>query len=203
MQNELAIYDLSENRMGDRRDTFKMYILQTERLILRRYELEDAVRAHILAGEKEIIETTLAIPYPYLLEHAESWIQQHPKLIENGAAYPFAVVMKAGNVLIGTMTLRIDKQHNKGELAYWIGKDYWGKGYATEAAKRVMDFGFFELNLNRIWAPAMSKNWASTQVMKKIGMTYEGTLKQDILKWGTYEDVDIYGILKSDYTNRR
>ncbi|MBJ8031343.1 GNAT family N-acetyltransferase [Bacillus cereus group sp. N21] len=91
-------------------------------------------------------------------------------------------MLKDENILIGTMTLRIDKQHNKGELAYWLGKDYWGKGYATESAKRVMDFGFCELNLNRIWAPAMSKNQASTQVMKKIGITYEWTLKQDILK---------------------
>ncbi|PEE33867.1 GNAT family N-acetyltransferase [Bacillus pseudomycoides] len=180
-----------------------MRTLQTERLILRPYELKDAIRAQALAGEREIIETTLAIPYPYLLEHAESWIQQHPRLIENGDAYPFAVVLKDENVLIGTMTLRIDKQHNKGELAYWIGKDYWGKGYATESAKKVMDFGFCELNLNRIWAPAMSKNQSSTQVMKKIGMTCEGTLKQDVLKWGTYEDVDIYGILKDAYMNCR
>lgn len=85
-----------------------MHILQTERLILRPYELKDAVRAHALAGEREIIEPTLAIPYPYLLEHARYWIQQHPKLIENGDAYPFAVVTKDENILIGTMTLRID-----------------------------------------------------------------------------------------------
>ncbi|WP_241661679.1 GNAT family N-acetyltransferase [Bacillus wiedmannii] len=78
-------------------------------------------------------------------------------------------MLKDENILIGTMTLRIDKQHNKGELAYWLGKDYFWKGYATESAKRAMDFGFRELNSNRIWAPAMSKNQASTQVMKKLG----------------------------------
>lgn len=74
----------------------------------------------------------------------------------------------------------------------------WGKGYATEAAQLIIDFGFNELNLNRIWAPIMSKNKASCKVMEKVGMSYEGTLKQDILRWGQYEDVDIYGLLKAN-----
>jgi [ribosomal protein S5]-alanine N-acetyltransferase len=98
------------------------------------------------------------------------------------------------------MTIRVDKLHNKGELAYWIGKDYWGKGYATEAVKRVIDFGFKELKLNRIWAAIMSKNKASGKVLKKVGLRYEGTLKQDVLRWNQYEDVDVYGLLKSDYS---
>lgn len=96
------------------------------------------------------------------------------------------------------MTLRIDKLHNKGELAYWIGKAYWNKGYATEAARRLVDFGFKKQELNRIWAPVMSKNQASGKVMQKVGLEYEGTLKQDILRWGKYEDVDVFGLLKEN-----
>ena len=143
-------------------------------------------------------ETTF-LPHPYTVEMAESWIKAHPRLIENGNAYPFAVILESENKLIGTMTVRVDKSHNKGELAYWIGKEYWGKGYATEAAKEVIDFGFNKLNLNRIWAPIMSKNIASGKVLKNAGLTYEGTLRQDILKWNQYEDVEIYGALKNEY----
>ncbi|MCP3033624.1 GNAT family N-acetyltransferase, partial [Halobacillus sp. A1] len=73
------------------------------------------------------------------------------------------------------------------------------KGYATEASKIVIDFGFKEQKLNRIWAPVMSKNKASGKVMQKVGLQYEGTLKQDILRWDEYVDVDVFGLLKEDY----
>ncbi|MCP3033621.1 GNAT family N-acetyltransferase, partial [Halobacillus sp. A1] len=86
--------------------------------------------------------------------------------IENREAFPFAVILKGEDKLIGTMTLRVDELHNKGELAYWIGNDFWNKGYATEASKIVIDFGFKEQKLNRIWAPVMSKNKASGKVMQ-------------------------------------
>ncbi|WP_249872784.1 GNAT family N-acetyltransferase [Oceanobacillus saliphilus] len=172
--------------------------IETERLVLRTYNLNDAPRAQKLGDDKAIAETTF-IPYPYTLEKVEDWIRNHSSLIENGDAYPLAVILKSEKQLIGTITIRVDKNHNKGELAYWIGKDYWGKGYATEASKKMLEFGFRELNLNRIWAPVMTKNKASGKVMQKVGLRYEGTLKQDILRWDKYEDVDVYGILKKDY----
>ncbi|MRG87179.1 GNAT family N-acetyltransferase [Salinibacillus xinjiangensis] len=175
-----------------------MQEIETERLVMRPYDLSDAPRAQKLGDDKDVAETTF-IPYPYTLEKVEDWIQNHLSLIENGDAYPLAVILKSERQLIGTMTIRGDKTHNKGELAYWIGKDYWGKGYATEASKKIIEFGFHDLKLNRIWAPVMSKNKASGKVMKKVGLNYEGTLKQDILKWDKYEDVDIYGLLKENY----
>jgi [ribosomal protein S5]-alanine N-acetyltransferase len=174
------------------------HTLFTDRLVLRPYQISDAPRASELAGDREVAETTF-VPHPYTLEIASNWIQNHKKLIENGDAYPFAVVLKEENVFIGTMTIRIDKLHNKGELAYWIGKKYWGKGYATESAKKVIEFGFNKLKLNRIWAPIMNKNKASGKVLEKVGMKYEGTLKEDVLRWDNYEDVDIYSVLKRDY----
>jgi ribosomal-protein-alanine N-acetyltransferase len=163
-------------------------VLETERLLFRPYELSDAPRAQKLGNDKDIAQTTF-LSYPYTLEIAENWIKGHSNLIENGEAYPFAVVLKSEQQLIGTMTIRVDKNHNKGELAYWIGKAYWGKGYATEASKKIVEFGFEELKLNRIWAPVMTKNKASGKVMQKSGLRYEGTLNQDILRWDKFEDV--------------
>ena len=173
-------------------------LLESERLVLRPYELKDVPDVQRLANNKALADTTF-LPYPYTLEAAENWIETHPKLIEEREVFPFAVILKGEAKLIGTMTLRIDQQHHKGELAYWIGQDYWGGGYATEAAKLVIHFGFQELQLNRIWAPIMSRNNASRGVLQKAGLTYEGTLKQDILRWDRYEDVDVFGLLKADY----
>lgn len=172
--------------------------IETERLFLRPYDLTDASMVQKLADDKAIAETTF-VPYPYTIEKVKEWINRHAEMIQNGDAYPFAVLLKNENQLIGAMTIRVDQVHHKGELAYWVGKDYWGKGFATEMSKAVLAFGFHELNLHRIWAPVMKKNIASGKVMEKIGLSYEGTLKEDILKWGSYEDVHIYGLLRKDY----
>lgn len=172
--------------------------LESDRLFLRPFKINDATRVQELAGNKEVAETTLGIPHPYPIEAAKNWITHHPILIENGT-FPLAIILKGEDLLIGTMTIRVEKEHRKGELAYWIGKDYWGNGYATEAAKEVVRFGFDVLKLNRIWAKAMSKNTPSTSLMQKIGMKKEGTLKQDIFKSEAHEDVDIYGIIKSEW----
>lgn len=172
--------------------------IESELLILRPYVFSDAPTAQKLGNDKAVAETTF-IPYPYTSEKVENWIENHAALIENGEAYPLAVILKDEMQLIGTMTIRIDKTHNKGELAYWVGKEFWGKGFATEASKMMIEFGFNDLNLNRIWAPVMSKNKASGKVMEKVGLRYEGTLKQDVLRWNKYEDIDVYGLLKDDY----
>ncbi|UJL45181.1 GNAT family N-acetyltransferase [Virgibacillus sp. NKC19-16] len=96
-------------------------LLETKRLLLRPFELEDAAGVQRLANDKELANTTF-LPHPYHVEDAENWIRSHPQLIESKDAFPFAVILKSDEILIGTMTLRVDKLHNKGELAYWIGK---------------------------------------------------------------------------------
>lgn len=85
------------------------------------------------------------------------------------------------------------------ELTYWIGRSYWGNGFATEAVQRVIQFGFEILKLQRIWATAMTKNHASIRVMTHANMQYEGTFRQHVLKWANYEDIALYGILKQEY----
>ncbi|MGE5544537.1 MAG: GNAT family N-acetyltransferase, partial [Bacillota bacterium] len=142
-------------------------ILETERLILRPFVLTDTQKAAQLFGDKRIAETTLIVPYPFTKEEALSWISTHQERAAKGEAFIFAVVLKSNNELVGTAMIRIDEEHNRGELSYWFGVSYWGCGYATEAAKRIIKFGFEELDLNRIWAAAMTKNPASMKVMSK------------------------------------
>ncbi|MHA6484543.1 GNAT family N-acetyltransferase [Paenibacillus sp. strain BS8-2] len=119
--------------------------------------------------------------------------------MKEGTEFPLRIVLKESNEIIGTITLRVDKLNNRGELGYWMGRDFWGHGYATEAARRMIESGFVELGLNRIWATAITRNKASVRVLEKAGLRKEGTLKQNRLLADTYEDVDVYGLVKSDY----
>lgn len=171
----------------------------TERLTLRPLTLTDAATVQKLAGEKTVASTTLSIPHPYPYEAAESFIKATHDKYEKNFGASFALTLNETNELIGCMGLHIVQDYNRAELAYWTGQPYWQQGYATEAAKRILEYGFDELELNRIYAAAMTKNPASSAVMKKIGMKYEGTLKEHIRKWGEYEDLAYYGITRTEY----
>ncbi|ARI75532.1 GNAT family N-acetyltransferase [Halobacillus mangrovi] len=172
--------------------------LETDRLQLAPYEMSYAKQVAELAGEWEVAATTF-VPHPYTIKDAEEWIGLHKEWLDRGTAYPLAMICKETKQLIGTMTLRVNQKHQKGELAYWVGKPYWGKGYASEAAIRVVRYGFEELNLERIWAGAMTENSASSKVMQKAGLSYEGTLKKDMLHWGEFKDIDVYGMVREDF----
>lgn len=172
---------------------------ETDRLLIRLFEQSDAKMIQVLAGDEKVARTTLSIPHPYPDGAAEKWIEATLKSVEKGDSYTFALVKKEDEELIGCMLLDVSKNHLRAELGYWLGHPYWGQGFATEAAKRMVAFGFENLGLNRIFAAAMTQNPGSCKVMKKIGMKYEGTFPQHVWKWGSFEDIELYGMVKSDY----
>jgi RimJ/RimL family protein N-acetyltransferase len=101
--------------------------------------------------------------------------------------------------LVGAVGLTITKRFSRAELGYWVGKPFWGKGFATEASRAVLKYGFEGLQLNKIYATHMTRNPASGKVMQKIGMDQEGLLKQHALKWDQYLDLAAYGILSTTW----
>lgn len=177
--------------------------LKTKRLILRPMTPEDALPVQRLAGDRAIARTTLSIPHPYNIEMARTWIETQRLKYKAGKLVNFAIVHQQEDTLLGVIGLTLTPTHDHAELGYWIGKPYWGQGYATEAAAAVLRFGFETLRLHRIHAAFMAHNPASGRVMEKIGMVYEGTLRQHLKKWCHFYDVVKYGILKSDYDTLR
>ena len=173
--------------------------LQTERLILREFALEDAPDVRRLAGEPEIARTTLLIPHPYEDGMAEAWISSQRPAYEAGEHVNFAVTLRGEGTLVGSITLGLNPRDDNGELGYWIGVPYWGRGYCTEAAREVVRYGFEDLGLHRIHASHFGSNPASGRVMQKIGMSYEGTRREHYKKWGEHEDRVDYGLLASEY----
>ena len=166
---------------------------------MRGLRLDDARRIQELAGDRTIAENTLRIPHPYEDGMAERWIRQQRERYREGRDVTFAIVPRSGKRLIGMIGLVITDKHSRGELGYWIGKPYWNRGYATEAAEAVLRYGFETLQLNRICAFHFGRNPASGRVLEKVGMTYEGTRRQHIRKWETFEDLAGYGILREEF----
>lgn len=175
--------------------------LYTERLILRPHTIWDADDMQKLINDEDIASTTFNLPYPYGLEDAIEWLtKREDDYIETGSPQ-FAITCKDGQ-FIGGIGLRINQQHEHGEIGYWIGKAYWRKGYCTEAACAVVKYGFEVMKLNRIQATHMTRNPASGRVMQKVGMRHEGRLRQERKKWDTFEDMELYSILKGEYLKR-
>lgn len=175
-------------------------ILQTKGLLLRQFALADADDVQRFAGDRDVASTTSNIPHPYLDGMAEQWIGNHQKEFEAGTQITFAIVKSDENNLVGAIGLSsIDHEHEVAEIGYWIAKPFWGLGYCTEAGRAVLQFGFTELGLHRIYARHFKRNPASGRVMQKMGMIYEGCLRQHFKKWGNFEDVMHYGILKQEF----
>lgn len=178
-------------------------VLETERLRLRPFTLADAARVEELASDRRIAATTLQIPHPYPKGEAAEWISAQRQLVVKGNLYTFAMTTKRENTCIGAITLRVNKQHQRAEIGYWLGVPYWGCGYTSEAARRLVVYGFEELELNRIYASIMVKNEASRKVLVKSGLRAEGVLPKHIKKWGVFEDVEVFGLTREEYARNK
>ncbi len=179
----------------------KLPVLKTQNLLLNRpteNDLEDFL-VHINSAE-DFSKNLFNIAFPYTKEEAKNWLKICDEGYETGNAYRFAIREIEVGKLIGIIAIHMNKDHQKGELGYWLGKNFWGKGYLTESVKEILKFGFQELQLNKIFATHFLHNPASEKVMQKAGMKLEGLQKQEYFHQGKFLDVNRYAILKEDFS---
>ncbi|MCA9300493.1 MAG: GNAT family N-acetyltransferase, partial [Phycisphaerales bacterium] len=127
-----------------------MGTLKTERLVLRPMVDGDASSLAALAGEKEIAATTTNIPHPYTEQDARSWIATHASIEADGRGVHYGIEF-VGH-LVGVISLMVSPMHQRAELGYWIGKPYWNKGVASEAASAMLAHAFLDLGMHRVYA---------------------------------------------------
>ncbi|ADJ22028.1 GCN5-related N-acetyltransferase [Hyphomicrobium denitrificans ATCC 51888] len=140
--------------------------MQTARLRLRAVVDSDAARIADLAGDWDVASMTGRIPYPYSADAAQHWISG----VEEGEQV-FGIERDAE--FIGICGFTIDA-NGDAELGYWIGKPYWGHGYATEAASAVMAYGFTKAGVRRFVCRHLAGNPGSARVIQKLGFKYVG-----------------------------
>lgn len=147
--------------------------LKTERLLLRAPVLADAASISLLAGDYEVASMTGTIPHPYSEEMAVDWIQSlHAG--EEGVAF----AIDLAGALIGCVGYRAtDKSH--AEMGYWIGKPYWGMGYATEAAQALILYAFQKEKFAYLTVGHFKENPASARVIAKLGFKPSGEVLRD------------------------
>jgi ribosomal-protein-alanine N-acetyltransferase len=174
-------------------------LLRTERLVLREFTPGDAPELRQIAQAREVARTMLRLPHPYDEGVAEEWIASLRPMFESGTATTFAVVLREGGTLLGTVSLYTSAQEGSGLLGFWIGVRYWNNGYATEAVAEVVRYGFEERGLHLLRANHFGSNPASGRVLRKVGMVYQGTRLGYYEKWGATEDRVEYCLLESEW----
>jgi len=147
--------------------------LETTRLILRRPRPADAAALAALANNPRVVENTARLPYPYGEDDARQWIawakQSHSEMVS------FVIVAKKPKArFLGAVGFGRLEEGSDPDLGFWLGEPHWGRGYATEAARAVVDFAFVTHGFRRLAAGCRITNAASRRVLEKCGFQYCG-----------------------------
>jgi len=148
--------------------------LDTERLRLRPVAPADAPAITPLVSDWEVARQTGRIPHPYPEGGAEKWIAGVRTCQAYGLALALAIERKEDGRLIGCITLETDPSGKPPALGYWLGREWWGRGYATEAAAALADLALSALGVERIEALVFPGNPASVRVLEKAGFRRAG-----------------------------
>lgn len=144
-------------------------VLATARLVLRAPQAQDATAIVRLAGDRRVAENTLRLAHPFRVADAEAFIAA----AQANADEPVFMITLPDDTVIGACGIaRLDGVTP--ELGYWLGVPYWGRGYATEAARAVVDHAFSALPIERLAAGARVSNPASRRVLEKCGFQWTG-----------------------------
>jgi [ribosomal protein S5]-alanine N-acetyltransferase len=176
-------------------------VMMTERLRLRPFVARDAPRFAELAGTSRIAEAMISIPHPMSLDIARAQIAGYQDECASQRSVTFAITLRhRTDQCIGSVALRhIDRDHDQGELSFWIAESEEGYGYVTEAAQAALEYAFQPLQLNRVCAYHLARNGASGRVLARLGMEQEGRLRGRVRKSGAYHDVLLWALLKAEW----
>ena len=153
---------------------------------------------------RDVYNTTLSIPHPYLEADAESWIQkriEHTKRLDKEISF---AIRNAEDKLIGgigAIAIEPGSSH-RAEIGYWLAKPFWGQGIMTDAVRAYAGYAFNELQLLRLTARTFEFNVGSARVLEKNGFKLEGYLRKHLMKDGKLLDARVYGLLKEDLQPR-
>ncbi|MGE8205603.1 GNAT family N-acetyltransferase [Heyndrickxia sp. NPDC080065] len=170
-------------------------VLETERLRLREITENDA-EAIFSYFSKDIVTKYYGQETFVSIEQAKKFVELFSKNFTDKRGIRWGIERKEENGLIGTIGFNAWIPHHKrAEIGYELHPDFWQKGYASEAAKKVLEYGIKELGLTRIGAVVFLENTASNQMLTKLGFQKEGVLKNYIYQNGVPHDTNVYGLV--------
>jgi RimJ/RimL family protein N-acetyltransferase len=190
--------------------TANTYRLETERLIIEVPSEADAPSLFDLVGGEDRMEVTAGLIWdgPDEISDTIGFIRLSQTDRFGDSGFHWALHDRSGELsgsegtAIGMISARPSQQPGRGDVGYWIGKPYWGKGLMKEALTTVLDLSFGELDHVKMEAEIFTTNARSMRLVESVGMQREGTLRSSRYKRGGWVDSHIYGILREEWLNR-
>ncbi len=178
-------------------------MLESLRIRIRKLQPADAPSIYQGIRHKAVARWMPTVPHPYPKNAAAAFIRRSHREWKAGKAYHFGIALRETDEVIGGIGLNnVERKNNDAELGYWIGKDYWGKGLTAEATKLVLQFGFHQLKLHRIWAKLFEENKKSARVLEKAGLRREGILRHAQFRYRQWHNILLYSILAQEYRRK-
>jgi ribosomal-protein-alanine N-acetyltransferase len=190
--------------MRSLQDLFSVFpIIESERLILRQVTLEDAPDFFACQSDPDVFRYA-GRSEETSLESAQHMLNILFKRHQEQTMLSWAIVLKENLRFVGRFQIEewSDENH-RAAVGYLLCKQYWGKGYATEVLLAAIAYLFEQTTVNRIDTFAWSENIASTRVMEKAGMRFEGLARQKRFAKGAFRDLKSYAILREDFFNEK
>jgi len=176
--------------------------LETERLQLRPFTLEDEAAVFALASDPEVARFVRFEAHRTLAE-TRAFLELVEQHYRRGDPFAWAIVRREDDRLIGSCGFVSQAvERCSAEIGYWLGKAYWGRGYAVEAARALVQFGFQQMGLARVEAKCFIENHAGQRVIEKLGMKCEGSDRSEMIK-GEYPEMNLYWITKQEWDAAR
>ena len=184
--------------------------LESGRLILRRLRASDADTIARLVGDWDIVKNLSDAPYPYPPGLAQRWIASTRRGIDERLDFALAIVPRESKTPVGAILLRQSQREpaihgaptkltrgKSAEIGYWIGREFWRRGYAGEAVRRMLRFALDELGVDRVWGAVLTDNAASCRVLESVGFARQGEADYDFPARGGMKRVFIHAFDRS------
>ena len=173
--------------------------IETDRLLLRALKMDDTEAVFAYASDPEV-SRYVGWPTHTDIQDSRAFLDLTLRKYESGGEPDWGIVYKGDGRLVGTCGFtNLSRENDRAEIGYVLHRHYWGRGLTTEAARAIIRHGFDRMGLNRIEARCIAEHTASSRVMEKAGMSYEGTLRQREVINGAYQDMNLYAILRKEH----
>ncbi|GAB4230842.1 MAG: hypothetical protein Kow00109_02760 [Acidobacteriota bacterium] len=173
------------------------------RIRLRKPRLADAPVLEEQVRRPEVTRWTTRIPHPYPPGGALRFLRSAARRWAQGRDFIYVLEPLENPVACGVVSLaQVSREHGCAELGFWLGSDYWGRGWMTEAVGLALEIAFTRLGLFRIYASCYADNSAARRVLEKNGFQLEGRLRQAVVKHGARRDYLLFGLLAPEYSRR-
>ena len=174
-------------------------LLESNRLHLRKLELDDAREVQLIRSDEKVM-IYMDSERQVTIQHSENFISNNLKMYEEKTGIFWAIIEKSTNKFLGDFAFfKIDHKNSRAEIGYTLKPEFWGKGFMKEAMQPIFNFGFNDLNLHSLEANINPENYKSRTILTKMGFQKEAYFRENYYYNGDYLDSEIYSLLKSEF----